>query len=413
MINYPKQLDPIFDKLKHHCLRIIIVGGYVRDSILGLDSKDIDIELYGIKSFELLEDILKEFGPVNSVGKSFGVCKLSFDAFDLDFSFPRIDNKTGKGYKGFDVEIDSSLDFKTASSRRDFTINAIGFDVIEKKILDSFNGINDLNSRVLKAVNNKTFVEDPLRVLRAVQFCARFELSMDDKLFSLCYRLVSEDKLSELPKERIFEEIKKLLLKSQRPSIGFKLLKSLGALKHFKNLYRLSDEKYTYTISNLDKTTKNLTKDPKTDLVLMLAVLCYEFNESEISEFVSNLSNEKELLVRVIPLVENLKTLKNEDKMNDYYLYKLSTKICLKEITILSLSVHGFGKNMIKRAKELGIYTKKAEPILHGKDIIELGVKPSNKFSKILDEAYEAQMHSEFNTYEGAIKWLKKYLSMC
>ena len=136
MIDYPKKLNIIFDKLLSNSIKPIIVGGFVRDFLLDLESKDIDIELYGINSFSKLEKILKEFGDVISVGKSFGVCKLKFNNLDLDFSLPRIDSKIDKGHKGFQIVIDSSLDFKTATSRRDFTINAIGYDVISKKILE-------------------------------------------------------------------------------------------------------------------------------------------------------------------------------------------------------------------------------------------------------------------------------------
>ena len=133
MIDYPNELNIIFDKLNNYSIKPIIIGGYVRDFLLNKSSKDIDIELYGIASYEKLEKLLQEFGSVNSVGKSFGVCKLQFDDLDLDFSLPRIDSKINKGHKGFEIQTDETLDFITATSRRDFTINAIGYDVIEKK----------------------------------------------------------------------------------------------------------------------------------------------------------------------------------------------------------------------------------------------------------------------------------------
>lgn len=414
MIDYPSKLDIIFNKLNSYCAKVIIVGGFVRDTLLGIESKDIDIEVYGISNFETLEDILKEFGSVNNVGKSFGICKLSLDSYDLDFSLPRYDNKTGSGYTGFDVKIDSTLDFKTASSRRDFTINAIGYDVKEKKLLDPHKGLGDLEAKILRAVDNKKFIEDPLRVLRAVQFSARFNLSIDQNLHNLCRDMVTEDKLSELPKERVFEEVKKLLLKSKKPSIGFEFLKSLDALKYFSHLNTLDKCSWIDIMSALDKITNILTNNEKTNLILMLSTLSYKFNEEQITQFISNLTNEKELPTRVIPLVKNLKILEKfkTSKADDYFLYKLATKVSIKEVLILCEAFFDFGKNLKTRAKELEIYTKKMEPILRGKDLVKLNLTPSNEFSSILDKAYDAQMHSEFSTYDEGMKWLKKHLSL-
>jgi len=161
MIEYPKELDAIFNKLATNQLKPVIVGGYVRDSLLQIQSKDIDIEVYGVNSFETLEKILYEFGSVNSVGKSFGVCKLSYKGYDLDFSLPREDNKTASGHKGFKIITKVNISYKDAAIRRDFTINSMGYDLINKTLLDPFNGLKDLKNKTLNAVNEDTFVEDP------------------------------------------------------------------------------------------------------------------------------------------------------------------------------------------------------------------------------------------------------------
>jgi len=413
MINYPKELDIIFNKLNKYCNKIIIIGGFIRDKLLKKDSKDIDIEIYGIESFEILEDILKEFGDVNVVGKSFGVCKLKFHNYDLDFSLPRTDSKIAPGYTGFDVEIDSDLDFKTATTRRDFTINAIGYDVKEKKLLDPFGGVDDLKAKVLKAVNNTTFIEDPLRILRAVQFHARFELKIDEKLFKLCQNMTKENRLAELPKERIFGEIKKLLLKSNKPSLGFELLKSLGVLKHFSYLNKIDDLTWSTIMSSLDKITKLLTQDDKTNLLLMLAVLSYGSSQIQITNLMSELSNEKELASRIIVLLENLENIHDISSvtLDNYYLYKLATKVSIKEVLILNEAFYGINKDIEQRAIALDIYTKKLKPILQGKDLIKLKLTPSKEFSIILDACYDAQMREKFKDYDNAIKWLKKYLA--
>ncbi len=405
IMDYPVELNILFDALKKSDIKPIIVGGYVRDWLLYKKSKDIDIELYGVSSLDKVEEILKEFGDINSVGKSFGVCKLKFAGYELDFSLPRKDNKTKSGHRGFDVEVYSHIDFKTAASRRDFTINSIGYDVIEKKIVDPFGGREDLKNGVLRAVNLESFGEDPLRVLRAAQFCARFNLHIEHNLYLICKDMVSKNLLAELPKERIFEEIKKLLLKSQKPSIGLKLLEEFGFDTLTKNMF----------IS--DTLAKKLTTNEQTNLVLMLATLCYNFKQNDIELFLSKLTNEKELFHRVVSLVETHKKLDNLN--DDYTLYKLATLINIRELLIFSSSIYSTDDNskmvkkcedIYKKAEELGIIDKKLPPLLLGRDILKLGLHPSPKFSQILDDAYEAQMHGKFKNYNEALLWLKEYI---
>ena len=407
MIDYPKQLNKIFDALYKHNAKAILVGGYVRDKLLNIDSKDIDIEVYGISSFSNLEAILQNFGNVNSVGKSFGVCKLHFDNYDLDFSLPRRDSKTSSGHRGFDIKVDPNLDFKTAASRRDFTINAIGYDTKEKKLLDPFKGLDDLKNKTLCMVDKKSFTDDPLRVLRAVQFSARFEFEIDTELFELCKKMVKDRMLDELPKERIFEELKKLFLKSKRPSLGFELLKKLGT------------DIYTKNIHVIDSII--LTNDADTDIVLMLAALCYDFNEAQITDFILRFTDKKELLSRVITLTDTYKEIDSifSQGVSDYSVYKLATTANIKELLILSRAIY-FSHNKTqryeaadvieKKAKELNVLEKKLQPILQGKDILGYNLEPSSKFSVILKDAYESQMRGDFNDHKGARVWLKNYL---
>jgi tRNA nucleotidyltransferase (CCA-adding enzyme) len=411
MINYPEKLNPIFDRLKSYDIKPIIVGGFIRDSLLKIESKDIDIELYGTLTFKKLQEILEEFGAVNIVGKSFGVCKLRFEDYDLDFSFPRRDSKIESGHRGFDVNIDSTLDFKTAALRRDFTINAIGYDVAEKKVLDPYNGISDLKEKILKAVDQNSFAEDPLRVLRAAQFCARFELKIEHNLFLTCRDMVSKNMLTQLPKERVFEEIKKLLLKSRKPSLGFELLKEFGT------------DIYTDNLDVVDEIAKRLSTNNQTNLVLMLAGLCYNFEEREAEGFISKLSDEKELLKRTLLLVKFHNEIENIylNNLKDYLLYKLAAEANIEELLILSSAIY-FAKNdskiykageeLYKRAKDLNILDKKLPPLLGGKELLEFGLKPSPNFSKILDSAYEAQMQGDFKNYDEALLWLKSYLNL-
>jgi len=395
MIDYPNKLNLIFDKLIKKAKKIIIVGGYVRDSILHINSKDIDIEVYGINTFNELEKILKEFGEVNSVGKSFGVCKLNYKNLDLDFSLPRRDNKVSPGYTGFDIEIDSSLDFKTAALRRDFTINAIGFDVIKKEILDPFNGLSDLKNKILRAVNNTSFIEDPLRILRAMQFCARFELKIDNNLLILCKDMIKEGMLNELPQERIYGEFKKLFLKSKKPSLGLNFLIQIDATKYFP-----------YFNHKIDSITKSLKYDDKTNMVLVFTLLCYSHDLKEVQDFIINFTNDTKLIDRVLKLLKNL-PITDKNILDDYTIYKLAFDIKISELLVVSKIIFGDIYNLEIRSKELNVLTKGLKPLIQGRDLLELGMKPSKEFSKILNDIYDAQMKAKFTSYEGAIKYLK------
>ena len=176
--------------------RSLLVGGAVRDHFMGRKfSKDIDVEIYGI-SQEILESVLGKFGHLHAVGKSFGVLKLKTSIAEYDFSLPRSESKSGKGHRGFLVTTDSSMSYQKAASRRDFTVNSIGYDLLTKEVLDPFDGLGDLKQKVLRHIG-PSFAEDPLRVLRAMQFSARLEFEIAAETVELCNHL----DLSELSKE--------------------------------------------------------------------------------------------------------------------------------------------------------------------------------------------------------------------
>ena len=409
-MNYPSQLQPIFNTLLEQNIKPIIVGGFVRDSLLEIESKDIDIELYNLASLDSLEKILAEFGDVNSVGKSFGVCKLTLKDLDIDFSLPRRDSKISKGHAGFKITTDSSLDFPTATSRRDFTMNAIGYDVSTHKLLDPFNGIDATKSKLISAVDLSKFDEDPLRVLRAIQFASRFEFHLDDALFEKCKTMLQNSVLEELPKERIFEEIKKLLLKSKKPSIGFKLLQELGGFTYFKELASLSDEAFALTLKRLDYLASLDTKGKR--LALMLSLLTQPLQLQERTTFLERFTNKKELLQEVL-LFTTIRV--DVNNFSDYDIYLLATQVTIKTFLyyLEALSLGSDQKQVEKikqRAIELNVLEKKAPALLLGRDLISLGLKPSEKFSTILHDAYLAQINALFHTKDEAIEWVKKNL---
>jgi tRNA nucleotidyltransferase (CCA-adding enzyme) len=242
--------------------RAMLVGGWVRDWLLGQESKDYDVEVYGIEP-EALRAILKKFGRVNTVGEHFAVYKLvgylptgaslseipnrqsaiadvpspNVERLEIDVSIPRRESKSGRGHRGFTIEGDPQMTFEEAARRRDFTINAILYDPLADEFVDPYGGIRDLQQKRLRAVAAETFIEDSLRVLRAVQFAARFEMTVEDETAALCRTI----DLADLPHERIWGEVEKLLLMAARPAIGLDTALQLGVLdKLFPELRALA-----------------------------------------------------------------------------------------------------------------------------------------------------------------------------
>ncbi len=364
-MHIPDTLKSILDQLIKNGARPILVGGFVRDHFLGIDSKDIDIEVYGLDTLENLASILEEFGSVNFVGKSFGVLKLKVDRDEFDFSFPRTENKSGIGHTGFDVKVDGSMSYAEGARRRDFTVNSIGYDYKDKSFIDPFLGISDLENKTLKHIDEDTFIEDPLRVYRGIQFCARFELDLDEDTRKLFYKMIDEDEFKTLPKERVFEEYKKLLLKSKKPSIGLKLI------DEFKiDIIPIELQ------NKIDNLVKIKTDDEKINLVLFFYYLENIFKK--ISADIKLQRDMESLKQFKIPKIYENKivSLNNEQEI-------------LKEKYFMM-------KNM-------------PDPLLMGKDLIEAGMKPNPQFKNILDEIYQKQLDGKIKSKKEALKLLKNY----
>ncbi|MDR2170273.1 MAG: hypothetical protein LBP59_09040 [Planctomycetaceae bacterium] len=209
----------------------ILVGGFVRDLFLGLPSKDVDIEVYGL-TYERILQILGRHFSVNFVGQSFGTVKIGGG---IDISIPRVELKSGAGHKGFEVLFDPYLDLYSAFSRRDFTINAIGIR-IDNSIYDPFDGRGDIVRKILRAPT-AAFCEDPLRVLRGMQFAARFGFKMEPQTVELCMRVFNE--FNSLSTERVWCEWSKWAAKGIEPSRGLFLLQETGWIKHFPEIDNL------------------------------------------------------------------------------------------------------------------------------------------------------------------------------
>lgn len=277
--------------------RAYLVGGFVRDAILGKHPKDADLEVYGI-SQERLEDLLNQlFGDrVNAVGKAFAVYKINLgDKLDLDVAMPRRESATGKGHKDFHVTGDPSMTAEEAARRRDFTINAMLADPLTGEIIDPYHGVEDLENRLLRAVDPNTFVEDPLRVYRALQFAARINLKVEPETKQLLSQMVDQRLLDHLPKERVSEEIAKLL-KSPKPSIGFELAKELGIIdRYYPELAALENTPqepdwhpegnvWVHTMMVVDKAA-NIVRDSSFEIdadkqiPVMLGSLCHDLGK--------------------------------------------------------------------------------------------------------------------------------------
>ena len=211
MIKPPNKVVKLAKVIEANGGRAMLVGGCVRDELMGIEPKDWDLEVYGIEPVRLRE-ILSDFGEVNAVGEAFTVYKVGQD---LDVSLPRRERKTGRGHRGFLVEGDKNMSFEEAARRRDFTINALMQDALTVEIIDCYGGREDIENKILRAVARETFAEDSFRVLRAAQFAARFNFEVESETRELCRAI----DLTDLPKERIWGELEKLLLKSDIPSV--------------------------------------------------------------------------------------------------------------------------------------------------------------------------------------------------
>ena len=222
--------------------RLFLVGGFVRDVLLGHNPKDLDAEVYGVPP-ERLEELLQRLYPglVNTVGRSFGILKIHLgDDIGCDISIPRQESKTGKGHKGFAISGDPGMSTTEAARRRDFTVNAVLADPLNGDIIDPFDGLRDAKRKILRVIDPKTFIEDPLRVYRAIQFAARFHFTVDADSQQLMREMVQNGSLRELSPERITDELRKLLVKAQKPSVGFELALELGVIEvYFPELFAL------------------------------------------------------------------------------------------------------------------------------------------------------------------------------
>ena len=453
----PKIVKIISKRLAQQDAKAIVVGGSVRDHFLKLPIKDYDIEVYGLNNLKTLESLLGEFGSVNLVGKSFGVLKFVYEKEVYDFSFPRTEQKTDIGHRGFEVTCNSMMSFKEAGLRRDFTINAMGYDIEKKLFLDPYNGKADIKKAILQHINDATFIEDPLRVYRAIQFCARFDYKLATKTHLLCQTMVKEGQLEELASERIYIEFTKLLLKSPKPSVGFELMRELGILKYYPELKALigvpqpykwhpEGDVWIHTLMAVDNMVQLKKGDEKYDLKMMLAILCHDFGKAthtQISpdrisaighelagveptqKFLYRLTNNHDFIASILPLVEHhlAPSIYFKGNAKDSTIRRLSIKVNIEELVTVAradflgrttkaslLGAYEAGDWLLAKAEALDVYNLPPKALVQGRDLIMLGFKPSKEFKVILNKVYELQLEGKIVTKEEATRYLKMIL---
>jgi tRNA nucleotidyltransferase (CCA-adding enzyme) len=453
VIRVPRGLERALHALREAGGRPYIVGGAVRDALLGLPLKDFDVEVFGLAAADL-ERVLQGLGSVDAVGQAFTVYKLSrLEGLDgsVDVSLPRRDSKTGAGHRGITAQGDPTLPLAEAARRRDFTINAMMFDVTSGELLDPFGGRQHLDRRVLKAVDLASFGEDPLRALRAVRFAARLEFGVDEETARLC----SEMPLRELPAERIFGEIEKLLIGARRPSLGFALLHDWGMLPAVAPelvpleatpqdpQWHPEGDVWVHTLQALDQAAASIAAlDRPRALAVMLGVLCHDLgkpattkhedgrirsrghDEAGVAPTARLLGRWKvhtlagyDLRAQVVALVANhLKPgqlYDDRDKVGDGALRRLARK-CEPRLLYAVARADCLGRSpghfqplamdwFLERVTGLDVAERPPEPLLKGRDVLALGVAPGPEVGRIVRAVYEKQLDGEVKDAEAAV----------
>jgi len=425
--------------------RALLVGGCVRDCALGLPATDLDIEVYGIPPARLVEVLSKRFA-VDLVGRAFGVLKIR--GVPIDVSIPRRSSRGDGGPEEFETLSDPDMTAAEAAGRRDFTINAIAFDPLTGEVIDPFRGLADLEARVLRHTTDR-FAEDPLRVLRGMQLAARFDLDVADETVALCRKIEP----GSLPRERVFEEWKKLVLRGNRPSRGLHLLRDCGWIRHFPELKALigcaqdpewhpEGDVWMHTLHCMESYAAERSGDEREDLVVGLAVLCHDLGkppttaqaeggsitaerheragEARTRSFLGRMTNEHTLIDAVAALVGAHRAPLQlfEARAGDAAVRRLARRVGRIDRLVrvaradragrppLESERFDAGDWLLERARALEVEAAAPEPIVKGRHLIQLGLTSGPQFGSILENCYAAQLDGEFSTLEGGLEYV-------
>ena len=434
--------------------RAYVVGGFLRDRLLGIDSKDVDVEVFGVSLDELARR-LASTGRVDLVGRSFGIVKWTLPSGSTyDVSIPRRDSKIGIGHRGFEVEFDPGMAPRAAASRRDFTINALMLDLRTGELLDFFGGLGDLERRVLRHVG-PAFVEDPLRVLRAMQFVARFGLTVAPETVALCREMVGT--FEELSRERVREEWFKWAAQATVPSRGLRFLADSGWLVHFPEIAALAEtpqdpewhpegDVFVHTGHCLDRLVELpgwRAADRESRVVYSLAVLAHDFGKPETTHrelkrgverivspgheaagvlraeaFLERIDAPQAVVRRVAPLVRE--HLVGMQEMTPRAIRRLARRLAPENIEGLAIvmTADAMGRPplpavvpphvvaLLEAARREEVAAAAPVPVLLGRHLVELGLPPGPAIGALLEFVYDAQLDGAFVDLAGARAWL-------
>ena len=433
--------------------RALIVGGWVRDRLMGRESKDVDLEVYGLDAAHLRQ-VLEEFGRVESVGESFQVYKVG----EIDVSLPRRESKSGRGHRGFDVNGDPTMSVEEAARRRDFTVNAIAWDPLTDEYLDPFDGRGDIERRLLRVVDPERFADDSLRVLRAVQFAARLDFTLDEEARELCRAIPLDD----LPAERVWGEVEKLL-SAPRPSAGLALAMDLGIVaKRFPELQALAGcpqepewhpegDVWIHTLQVVDQARSRIDDLARPQqIAVMLGAVCHDFGKpattAVIDGRIRSLDHEEQGVAPTLSFLDrlNVRSMDGYDvrqqiigivaqhlkpgswykvrgEVGDGAFRRLAQKVDLELLARVAKS-DCLGRSpgrfdctamdwFLDRARSLGVEHRPPAPILLGRHLLALGATPGPRVGEILKAVYEQQMDGGVTDLEQAITAAKRIMS--
>lgn len=429
--------------------RAWVVGGAVRDALLHLPVTDLDVEIHGIAAGDL-EELLARHFDLDAVGRAFGVLKLRGLPFDV--SLPRTESKSGLGHRGFLVRSDPYLGLDAAARRRDFTINAIACDPLTGELADPLGGRTDLQERRLRHCS-PAFAEDPLRVLRGMQFAARFDLEPDPDTVALCSTIEPEG----LPRERIWHEWRKLLLRGRTPSRGLKFLRDTGWLRYYPPLAALvglpqdpihhpEGDVYTHTGLCLDAFAARRTGEETEDLVVGLAVLCHDMGkplvqrrepdgrirtpghgaqaEQLVKDFLAELTGQPDLVAAVLPLVlyHGQPVQLFRQQAGEGAIRRLATAVGRIDRLLrvaradqegraaASQSEHPALAWLAESAARLKVMDAQPRPLIMGRHLRRRGLKSGPRYGQILRACYEAQLDGVFTDEKSGLEFLSQWL---
>jgi tRNA nucleotidyltransferase (CCA-adding enzyme) len=386
-----------------------VVGGQVRDSLIGLDSKDIDIEVHGIEA-EALHELLAKLGPVNEIGKSFGVFKVVIEEVPMDVSIPRRDSQVGLRHKDVSVSGDPHMGIEEAARRRDLTINAIAYDPLTGEYADPYAGIHDIERGRLTAVDPSTFMEDPLRALRVVQFAARFGFSIHEDLMDLC----RSTRLTTLPAERIWGEIEKLLMRSPAPSIGWEAGMHTGTLAQV--LPEAAGQPREVVEAALDRAAELRADldEPGRATALMVAALLHRTTAKAAVASLDRLKlyrlHDYPVRTRVLEAIEHWRALAGKRTDPEILALADQTEILLVASVAWAATGRHEALGNIDRAYRLGVSQTPLPPLLQGRDLTAVGVEPGPELGALLDRLRIAQLAGEVQDKDAALTWIQAQL---